>query len=392
MKKSKNTAIKLLTLTLLLALTLPILAACQSRPIPADKLAMTPVGVVDGREIYYEELYFLAKSYLPSLQQKHGDNKEAIKAALDEMLRKHIVTNAAILHLCAEEGLLFDEADKAIKEAAQKTVDQLIETEFGGSRNDYRDGLDEIGMTDHYLRFNAMVDELYGQLPAIYTQKGIIPSEDDAIRTYVKNNFIRTWHVAVLVENGESYEENRAKAEEALALLQSGKSMYEMIGSKYNEDFSLTTTDGYYFPRGTMDASYEDAAFELEIGETSGIVEATGIGNRTNNSVACFYIIQRLALDDSYINTHLTELSDQCANAIVASKLEDVTATLTFTPNEFYRSLDLTALEAPGDGVDLPMVLLIGGIVLAMAASATVVILLIVRKKKKKALLPVKTK
>ena len=390
MKKS-NITIKILVLTLLLALTLPLLMACESRPIPADKLALTPVGTVDGREVYYEELYFLAKTYLPSLENKHGEDKDALRAALDETLREHIITNSAILRLCENEGLTYDEADEELQEVAQQTVDQLIATEFDGSRGDYRDGIAELGMTDHYLRFNACVDALYAKLPAIYAQKGLIPTEDDAIRTYVKNNFVRTWHVAVLVEEGESYEENRAKAEEALVHLQHGGSMYQAI-KKYSEDYFLTTLDGYYFPRGTMDHAYEDAAFALEIGQTSGIVEATAVANQTSDTVTCFYIIERLALDETYINSHLTALSDTCSNALVASKLDEVTKALSFSPNDFYRSLDLTALEAPGDGADLTLILIIGGIVLAVGAAATVVVVIVIRKRNKKTRLPAKTK
>ena len=56
MKKVTNIRTKLLALMLLLTLMLPLFAACKSRPIPADKLALTSVGTVDGREILYEEL------------------------------------------------------------------------------------------------------------------------------------------------------------------------------------------------------------------------------------------------------------------------------------------------------------------------------------------------
>ncbi len=392
MKQTCSVMIKLVALSLLLALSLPLVTACQSRAIPADKLALTPVGTVDGREVYYEELYFLAKNYLPTLTQKHGENREALVAELDLTVREHIVANYAMLRLCENEGLTYDEKDKDLKKSAQEYVDLLIETEFGGSRRDYRRGIAEIGMTDHYLRFTSRVDALYAKLPALYGERGLLPTTDDAIRMYVKNNFVRTWHVAILVEDGESYAENKAKAEEALAKLESGTSMYNMIGSKYNEDFSLTTTDGYYFPRGSMDETYENAAFSLTIGQTSGIVETTGISNKTGNSVPCFYIIERLALEDSYVNSHLTELSDQCADAIIATKLDEVSKTLSFVPNEYYSSLDLTALEAPGDGIDFPLILMIGGIVLAVAGTTTAVVCIVIRKKKTKAIVPVKNK
>ena len=379
--------IKIITLCLLLTMVLPLVTACQSRAIPADKLALTPVGTVDGRTVYYEELYFLATNYLPTLENKHGDNREALVAELDLTVREHIVANYAMLRLCENEGLTYDEKDKELKKAAQEYVDLLIENQFDGSRRDYRREIATIGMTDHYLRFTARVDALYDKLPTLYGEKGLLPTEDEAIRTYVNNHFIRTWHIAILVEDGESYEENRAKAEEALAKLQSGTSMYKMIGSKYNEDFSLTTTDGYYFSRGTMDEQYEAAAFSLEIGQTGGIVETVGISNKTGNNVPCFYIIERLPIEEDYVNSHLTDLADKCADAIIATKLEEVSDTLEFIPNDYYRSLDLTALDAPSDGVDLPLILTIGGIVLAVAGATTAIILIVRRKKKSQALI-----
>ncbi len=392
MKQTSSVTIKLVALCLLLSLALPFISGCKSRAIPADKLALTPVGTVDGREVYYEELYFLAKNYLPTLSQKHGEDREALIAELDKTVREHIIANYAMLRLCENEGLAYDETDKELKKSAQEYVDLMIDSQFDGSRRDYRRGLAEIGMTDHYLRFTARVDALYDKLPALYGEQGILPTEDAEIRTYVKNNFIRTWHVAILVEDGESYEENRAKAEETLAKLESGTSMYEMIGSKYNEDFSLTTTDGYYFARGSMDEIYESAAFSIAVGERSGIVETTGISNKTGNSVPCFYIIERLPIEDDYVNSHLTDLSDKCADAIIAAKLDAVSKTLSFVPNDFYLSLELTDLEAPADGVDVALILMIGGIVLAVAGVTTAVVCIIVRKKKSKAIVPANKK
>lgn len=389
MMQRKSVFLKLLALTLLLVLTFTLLTGCKSRAIPAGKLAQTPVGQVDGRDILYEELYFLVSGYLPALQAKYGDDVSAIRAELSELVAKNITANSAILRLCENEGLVYDE--KALKEDAQQYVDSLIASDFGGDRKAYREGLAEGGMTDHYLRFTASVDALYGQLPTVYLQNGLAPQSDEAIRSYVQEHFIRTWHIAILVEEGETYEDNLKKAKTALAKIEGGTSMYEMIGSTYNEDFSLVTTDGYYFPRGTMDKTYEEAAFALEIGQNSAVVESTGISNKTGDRVTCFYIIERLALDTEYIDSHLSALSDQCANAVVAQKLDAVSATLSFVPNDYYATLDLTALEAPKDGIDVPLVLLILGISLVVLAGITVSTIMLIRKRKKKKSLSVKS-
>ena len=203
--KKRSVLIKMIALTLLLTMTLPFLASCQSRPIPAGKLATTPVGVVDGRQVLYEELYFVVKSHLPTLQAQYGEDTDALRVALDEAVRKHILPNYAMIRLCADAGLAYDDNDEELNTAAQEYIDSLIANDFGGKRGDYRDSLDQIGMTDHHLRFNARVDALYAKLPTIYGEQGLLPSTNEEILVYVKENFVRTWHVAILVEIGRAH-------------------------------------------------------------------------------------------------------------------------------------------------------------------------------------------
>lgn len=391
--KKRSVVIKIIALGLLLTMVLPFLASCKSRPIPADKLSVTPVGTVDGREVLYDELYFVVTSHLPTLKKQYGSDTDTLRAALNEAVHEYILTNYAMLRLCEDAGLSYDENDEELLDAAQEYVDDLIEVEFDGKRSHYRDSMREIGMTDHYLRFNARIDALYAKLPTIYGEQGLLPESDDEIRAYVNSQFVRTWHIAILVEDGESYEESYARAEEACALLQSGeKTMYDLIGSTYNEDFSLMTTDGYYFPRGAMEKVYEDAAFALNENETSGVIVATGQSNQTGRTVPCFYIIERLPIDQNYVASHLNALADKCADALVATKLDEVSATLSFVPNDFYASLDLAALDAPKDGVDVGLIVLIGGIALAVGGAATATVLIVIRKKRSNALIPAKKK
>lgn len=376
---------RILCLCLLLTMALPLLAACESRAIPAGELALTEVGTVDGRAVSYEELYFLVHNDLPALKEKHGEDGEAIRQELRQTLSRQIVQNYARLRLCEDLGLSFDE--KELANEAQRYVDSLIEESFEGDRDAYIKGLRDIGMTDHYLRFTAMVDALYDRLPTVYGEAGKIPVSDDEIRSYVRKNFVRTRHIAVLVEPGESYEDNYAKAETALSMLQGGEDMHELIGSKYNEDISLTTTDGYYFARGSMEEAYEAAAFALGENEHSGIVEARGVSNLTGQSVTCFYVIERLPLDSNYVNKHLTELGDECADAIIAADLNKRIDALTFTPNEYYETLDLCALAFPEDGIDWPLILFWCAAILVSAAAIVIAIVLIrhLRRKRREA-------
>ena len=78
----------------------------------------------------------------------------------------------------------------------------------------------------------------------------MLPFNVAAYRAYIKENFIRTWHIAIFNDPGESKEDNYRKAQEALEKLENGSAdMYRLIGSTYNEDLMLTTTTGYYFAK-----------------------------------------------------------------------------------------------------------------------------------------------
>lgn len=354
MKTHSSISKKLIALVLMLTMALPLLGACASRAVPSGELALTEIGTVDGQAVLYEELYFLVHNDLSALKDKYGADTEGLKQELGDMVSQQLVQNYARLRLCENMGLAFDEKDLA--DEAQAYVDALIEESFEGDRNAYLNGLREVGMTDHYLRFTAMVDALYDRLPTVYGEANKIPVTNDEIRNYVKQNFVRTRHIAVLVEAGESYEENYQKAEAALALLQSGESMHSLIGSRYNEDITLTTTDGFYFARGSMEEAYEEAAFALKEQEYSGIVEAVGQSNLTGDGVPCFYIIERLPIEDGYVNRHLTELGDDCADAIIAADLALLIDSMHFTPNEAYQALNLCALAFPEPAIDWPYI------------------------------------
>lgn len=383
MKQNNHAVRRIFTICLTVLLVLSLLTGCKSRAVPASKEAVRPVGTVDGKDITYEELYFLAASYSEALKVRYGEGTEEYRAALDRMVRENIVTNPAILRLCEDMGLSYDE--KELSDEVQSYVDNLIDTEFGGKRSAYLDNLQQNGLTDHYLRYTTGVDTLYGRLSTLYIQNRIFPENEAAYRAYIKENFIRTWHIAIFNDPGESKEDNYRKAQEALEKLENGSAdMYKLIGSTYNEDLMLTTTNGYYFAKGTMDEDYEAAAFALEINGISPIVEARG-ENNNGQSVDCYYIIQRLELEDSYIDSHFDELTQKCQNAILYNRLSDMKSSLHFEPNDYYNSLDLTNLSAPAKGVDVPLILMWVGIVVAVGAAAVVTVLLIRRRKKKKA-------
>ena len=59
-----------------------------------------------------------------------------------------------------------------------------------------------------------------------------------------------------------------------------------------------------------------------------------------------FYVIKRMALDDEYIGAHfLTDLKDQYLIAVFDKEINACKATLSFVPNDFGGSIDLTEMK-----------------------------------------------
>jgi hypothetical protein len=284
-----------------------------------------------------------------------------------------------VLTLCRSAGVALE--SEVLEETVQEWIDSHIENDLEGDRSAYLEELKANGTTDHYLRFLRRVDSLYASLKRQYVAQGILPSGEEEMRSLIHNEFIRTCHIMILNENHS--EANLKKAEEALALIENGEPMYKMIGSKYNQDFGLTTYDGYYFTRGLMDEAYEKAAYALDVKEKSGIVAAKG-ENSVGRSVDCYYIIQRLPLEETYIDSHFDELCDMHYESQIYMRVQEVEKNLHFVPNAYGQGLTLTELDMPEESDPMVWItaLIVTGSVLSVGAVVCVVILLIRRRKK----------
>lgn len=369
----KKVLVKILALGLICVMLLG-LCACGARPITSSKQAKMSVGKVGDFDIAYEELYTIVNNYRLQLDVKyHGQSvsEEAYREELRTLVYENIVSNYAVLTLAAEEGLDVNSED--IKNTVQISVESMIENDFGGKRSAYKKSLKENGLTDNYVRLSFGVDAVYSKLVSKYLENGVINNDDAYVKDYIENEFARTWHIMIVNDKTEA---SLNKAKEALALIEGGKSMYDMIGSKYNEDYFMPY-DGYYFPKGIMEEAYEDAAFSLRAGEISGIVAARG-ENSSGKQVDCFYIIQRLALEDEYITKNYDDLKESYYTAAAFGMVSELQKTLKFEPNAYCESLDLLDLDAPKT-VDYVIVVILSTILVAIVIIALVC--LAIRKK-----------
>jgi len=390
-----------LSIALCVLLLAGSLFSCESRPLKPSKDTLAVVGQVGDYDVLYEELYVLASTYAEQLVLKYGEDAASSNASLtvtDEktgeeiettvsrqyekelktLVYENIVANYAILSLCDDFGITAESEE--LDERVQLTIDSYVQNQFGGKRSQYLDYLKDNGVTDHYLRFTTRVDLLYGQLLTECLSRGYIESDAQTIRDMIPHEFARTWHIMIL--NGDHAPKNLERAEEALAKLESGeKTMYQMIGSTYNDDLMNTSLNGYYFAKGTMNEAYEDAAFGLEIGQISGIVASVG-EDANGMPTDCYYIIQRMELENEYIEKNLSSLITQYQDAALYGMVEKVKGNLSFSPNEYGASLDLDALTAPKEA-DPTVTIIVGSVTIGVVLIGGGVTLTVILLRKK---------
>lgn len=87
---------------------------------------------------------------------------------------------------------------------------------------------------------------------------------------------------------------------------------YDLVQEHGRDTGMVGNKDGYYFSAGQMVVEFEDAAFALEIGQTSEIVE-TEYG---------YHIIRRLPMEKAYVEAHVNELYEIKLNTDLAELIE----------------------------------------------------------------------
>ncbi len=322
-----------------LALALLLLAGCGGvKPIEPTEEDLQVVMQASGYDVCYDEVRYYALNLKDQMAEYHhadiwADSTSAapyieeLNTGIDEMSRY----NAAVLSLCAEYGISISEP--LIEEGVQTEVEGLVE-EMGGMKA-YKEALAQYHMTDRLFRYMTAITLCETELYNVVLTLDIIDDSDEGAQAFFESDeFIRTLHVYIGNDEGDSVEDNRAKAETVLKKLNEGADFNQMIGS-YSEDFYMTTTNGYYFSRGEMDPAYEEAAFALEVNAHSGVVE-TDSG---------FFIIRRLPKDLTYIKNNFDSLKTQYLSTCFYNIIEERRNSITLSKTEFGKSIQFWEIQ-----------------------------------------------
>lgn len=160
---------------------------------------------------------------------------------------------------------LSEEQELCLKEAAEVYYNSLNETE-----------VKTLGVTPEIIeelyREYALADRVYE-----YIIKDINPeiSDDEARTITVQHIMFKTYEIdgtgQVIEYSDERKEETYLRAQEVLKLARQEDSDFEQLVLKYNEGEEGTVS----FGKGETEGSFETAAFKLETGEVSEVIETS---------------------------------------------------------------------------------------------------------------------
>jgi hypothetical protein len=195
-----------------------------------------------------------------------------------------------------------------------------------------------VAVTDSARSFKVVAEDDFTEWPEVE----IIPdASGDKLQVYLDpeelydlicDEFYRTTHVYIPFNyGGNGKEENRAKAEDIYARLESGELSFERDQFEGGVDQALPDA-GFYFSRGYAELDYEAASCALAVGETSELVE---LGS-------AFYIIKRLELDTEYVMGNMFTLRTQYMQSQFNSLLNDYKNKLEVN---YLKEIDLTSVN-----------------------------------------------
>lgn len=242
------------------------------------------VAQVNGEEITQEEFdseYAIYKNQFEAqlgegaLEQAHPEG-----GTYGEVLKVNILEKLIMEKLVAKESSNLNIA--VTDEEVKAKMDQYLEEMDGQEKFD--EFLTSIQLSQEYFEANLRKELLFDKYRTEVLKD--VSVSDESIKEYFEENkenlvVIRASHILV---------DSEEKANAALARLKDGE-VFDKVAMDVSMDGSAAQGgDLGYFPMGKMIPEFEEAAFALKEGETSGLVK-TEVG---------YHIIKLVDRKDSY--------------------------------------------------------------------------------------------
>ena len=341
---------KLMALVTALVMTVAAFSACGDKTveesllnidgefIDTDGLIMMTVNGVEVPFDEYRYMYnYVEASYFSGIDEATWEsNPEYFKSLLD--YTEYLTLDNCWGDILAKEyGLELTDEDYA-------EIDAYMEEQRNSfdSPEAFEEALEESSITEDLLKRivtrQFMSNRVYEEL---FQKEGAqLSPSDDEIKADLAENWRRVYHVLILSDHfsgEEGYEDATEEelkaaaleyAEEILVRIQNGEDLYQ-LSQEVGEDPSMSgNTEGYFFTYDEMVEPFEEASFELGVGEISDIVE-TSYG---------YHIILRLEQDD-YVEENWDAVRGEYVNKKFNEYIDNLLDTADIEYCEYYDKL-----------------------------------------------------
>lgn len=277
---------KRLIATLLALIAITLLVSCGVKPEDTRVVLK-----LDGEKVYYDYYRYLflnSKRDLDGGDTRYWDTHPEEEALIKETVMEALLHYRAIQRLAAEYDVrLSNEQKQAIKDSIAQTKADL------GGEEAYRQSLADSYMTEYTLLYVQELTQLWSLLYDYMTEEesGIIESGDAILDADIPQNFRRIRYVYI-EKDSENPAVSRAAADTVYEKAAAGEDFDTLI-EEYGEDPDMDRllTDGYYYTLGAIDENVQKAVETLKENEIAPVIEVS----------YGYYVVQRLALEDAYI-------------------------------------------------------------------------------------------
>ena len=321
-------------------------------PIKSTKEQSKVIGKIGGFNVKYEELEYVTFIVKERYEKEYGadvwtDPEKAAK--YKEQLEADVISELcdiyATLAICEELNIKTGSKDANSYVDAQMA--EIIDADFDGSVEKYREYLEKYNLTDAFNRFKIKCYYLDLEIVEKMASDGhdcIKYSEKDvnAFIDYVvnQNDFYRTIHV--YFEKGDNDNETKNEVNALLADLKAidnNEDRYErmcyFIGHRgdYREGYVTDTKAGFYITDGVFGAEYDAAAkgmndYDVAIAETEYE----------------YFLIMKMPKERDQVSRNLDSLLAYYYEKAYFDYRATVAKNLEFKPNKYYSTLDITSI------------------------------------------------
>ncbi|MCR5683122.1 MAG: peptidylprolyl isomerase, partial [Clostridiales bacterium] len=244
-----------------------------------------------------------------------GEGGAALLEELDHDVSAALAYLYATVSLADDYGIHADDA--YITDTVEMRMKALYE-DYGDDYEAYVEYLRSYNMNDSVYRFFVRNDVLAEELVAEMEKRGEIPTDDASLRAILAGDeVVRVKQILVTAED-MTEEEAEAAANLLLDRVRAGEDFDTLVQKEGRDLYMFNNPDGYYISRGSYHREFEDAAFSLAVGETSGVI-------RTD---AGWSILKRYEKEQSYLNEHFDDLADEYITGQYNIRLEEREAAL----------------------------------------------------------------